>query len=99
MTVYLLHFDRPLGNSGTVKGWAGHYVGTAADLAARLAQHSDPRRCDVKLLQACHAQGITWELARTWPGGRGQERRIKNGHGGHRGRCPVCQEKKKAGPE
>lgn len=91
---YLLHFDRPLGNAASVQGWAQHYVGTAADLEQRLAAHADPGRCDVKLLRAAHAAGIGWQLARTWPGGRAQEARIKNAHGGHRHRCPVCKGQK-----
>src|SRR5262249_15174901 len=33
--------------------------------------------------------GITWQLARTWPGGRDRERAIKNRHEAPR-LCPIC---------
>jgi hypothetical protein len=86
---YLLHFDRPyIGANG--KGVAAHYSGsvqTAADLPARLARHEQGR--GARLLQVVKAAGITWRLARTWPGGRDRERQLKN-QGGASRRCPDC---------
>jgi hypothetical protein len=35
------------------------------------------------------AAGISWRLARTWPGGRARERQLKN-QGGASRRCPEC---------
>ena len=86
-TVYLLHFDEPIGNTASQKGYAQHYTGWASDLAARLAEHR--RSSDVKILQAVRRAGISWSLARTWAGTRTRERQLKQ-RGAAR-RCPVCQ--------
>jgi hypothetical protein len=40
-------------------------------------------------LQVVKAAGITWTLARTWPGDRNRERQLKN-QGGASRRCPAC---------
>jgi predicted GIY-YIG superfamily endonuclease len=79
-TCYLLHFSEPYQH-------ARHYSGTAADLQARLAEHEAGRGS--RLLQVAKAAGITWTLARTWPGGRTRERQLKN-QGGASRRCPEC---------
>jgi predicted GIY-YIG superfamily endonuclease len=80
-TVYLLHFDRPYRH-------ARHYVGWAKDIDARLAQHGTGH--GARLLQVVQAAGITWTLARTWPGAtRNRERQIKRMGGAGR-RCPLC---------
>ena len=85
-TCYLLHFDRPyIGANG--KGIAKHYSGSATDLPARLAEHDKGQ--GARLLQVAKAAGITWRLARTWPGGRDRERQLKN-QGGASRRCPEC---------
>ena len=79
-TTYLLHFDRPYKH-------ARHYTGTASDLEARLAEHQAGR--GARLLQVAKAAGISWTLARTWPGGRTRERQLKT-QGGASRRCPEC---------
>jgi predicted GIY-YIG superfamily endonuclease len=79
-TCYLLHFSEPYQH-------ARHYSRTAADLQARLAEHKAGRGS--RLLQVAKAGGITWTLARTWPGGRTRERQLKN-QGGASRRCPEC---------
>jgi predicted GIY-YIG superfamily endonuclease len=79
-TVYLLHFDRPYGH-------AAHYCGWTADLAARLAEHATGR--GARLLAVVRAAGISWQLARTWPGDRTRERALKR-QGGASRRCPLC---------
>jgi hypothetical protein len=38
---------------------------------------------------AVRAAGITWQLARTWPGDRVRERQLKR-QGGAARRCPLC---------
>jgi predicted GIY-YIG superfamily endonuclease len=78
--VYLLHFSRPYKH-------ARHYTGWASDLKARLAEHEHGR--GARLLQVITAAGITWKLARTWPGDRKRERELKNMGGASR-RCPEC---------
>jgi hypothetical protein len=87
-TCYLLHFDRPLGPpGGRAKNTASHCTGSTTDLQARLAEHAKGR--GARLLQVVKAAGITWRLARTWPGGRDRERQLKN-QGGASRRCPEC---------
>ena len=80
-TVYLLHFDQPYKH-------ARHYLGWAADLQARLDCHRAGR--GARLLAVLVAEGIGWQLARTWPDAdRNRERRLKNMGGGAR-HCPLC---------
>jgi hypothetical protein len=79
-TVYLLHLDEPFAH-------ARHYTGWASDLYGRLAHHGTTSGANL-LLHVAKAGG-TWTLARTWPGDRRLERRLK-AHGGTR-RCPVCR--------
>lgn len=79
--VYLLHFDRRLHH-------AGHYLGTAADLDARLAEHAAGR--GARLTQVLAGLGIGWRLARTWEGGRRLERKLKARKSAPR-LCPICR--------
>ncbi len=80
MTVYLLHFQTPLRH-------AQHYLGSADDLATRLAQHRAGR--GARLPQVFVEKGIDFQLVRTWNGGRGLERQLKDQHNGRR-LCPLC---------
>jgi predicted GIY-YIG superfamily endonuclease len=79
--VYLLHFDRRYKH-------AGHYTGWTQDLAARLAQHGTGE--GARLLAVVHEAGISWDLARTWPGPRARERQLKR-QGGASRHCPLCK--------
>jgi predicted GIY-YIG superfamily endonuclease len=79
-TVYLIHF-------GVAYKHARHYIGWTADLDARLAAHRGGR--GARLMEVITAAGITWQLVRTWPGGRGRERAIKDRHEAPR-LCPIC---------
>jgi len=80
MTVYLIHFEQPYWH-------AQHYLGTAADLAARIAEHQ--AGTGAKLLAAVNRAGIQWSVVRTWPGSYAQEKALKRRHNG-RDLCPVC---------
>ncbi len=81
MTVYLLHFDRPYRH-------ARHYLGYAADLDERIARH---RQGDgARLVQVAAGAGIGFVVARTWPGDRALERRLKRRKASPR-LCPVCR--------
>lgn len=80
-TVYLIHFNQPFGH-------ARHYLGWASDLDGRLRHHE--KGTGANLLKHARAAGVTWVLARTWPGDRHLERRLHNG--GHARRCPVCKQ-------
>lgn len=85
-TVYLLHFDAPVGNE---RHQARHYLGSTADLPGRLADHRAGR--SARLLEVLHQLGIGFECVRTWEGGRREERRLKNRKNA-RHLCPVCRE-------
>jgi len=79
-TIYLLHLDTPLRH-------AKHYVGLADDLAARLERHASGQ--GARMLAVCVERGITWQLVRTWEGGRKFERQLKNRKDAPR-LCPIC---------
>ncbi|MBV9197582.1 MAG: hypothetical protein JO168_25900 [Solirubrobacterales bacterium] len=81
--IYLLHFERSFKH-------ARHYLGWTEDLDRRLAQHRAGRGSP-PLVAAAIADGITFELAATWPGDRTKERplhRYKNSPGRL---CPICR--------
>jgi hypothetical protein len=82
-TVYLLCFDEPIGTSG--RGMAQHYIGSSASLEAELARHRNGSHAAI--MREVNRRGIGWELVRTWPGGRREERRLKD-QGGHGRQCP-----------
>jgi hypothetical protein len=79
--VYMLHLDpEPYKH-------AAHYTGSAHDLAERMARHgtSDGAR----LRQVQREAGGSWHIARTWPGGKYEERAIKQWKQAPR-LCPDC---------
>lgn len=82
--VYLLHFSKPIAPG---KHTTQHYIGYAADLAARLQEHATGH--GARLTQVARARGISWEVARLWRGNRGLERRLKDRHDAPR-LCPIC---------
>jgi predicted GIY-YIG superfamily endonuclease len=79
-TTYLLHFDRPYKH-------AKHYVGSTRNLAQRLAEHTAGR--GARLTQVVRDAGISWRLARTWPGLTETERDIK-ARRNTPAMCPAC---------
>jgi len=90
-TVYLIHFDSPLGDPSNPRGQAQHYIGTAKDVEERCAQHKAGR--GAKIMAAVEEQGIGWRgvrtCVRTWKGGFKLERRLKDQHNAPR-LCPIC---------
>lgn len=78
--IYLLHFDRAYKH-------ARHYTGWTSDLTARLDEHAAGH--GARLLAVVAEQGISWQVARTWPGTRTRERQLKT-QGGAARRCPLC---------
>jgi hypothetical protein len=88
-TVYLIHFDQPLGDLSNPRGQARHYLGYTDDLQARLEAHR--RGNGSAIMAAVTRAGITWQLARTWDGDRGLERQLKARHNSPQ-LCPICQE-------
>jgi hypothetical protein len=81
--IYLLHFSRPYKHARHYTGWTE----SSGSLKARLARHEQGD--GARLLAIVHAAGITWQLARTWPGPRARERQLKR-QGGASRRCPLC---------
>lgn len=80
-TNYLIHLDRPFGHMR-------HYSGyTRRPLHVRLREHGTAK--GAKVMRHVAAAGITWQLVRTWPGGRDRELQLK-AQGGASRRCPVC---------
>src|SRR5262245_50496799 len=82
-TVYLIHFNRPYRH-------ARHYIGYTTNLDKRITDHL----CGIgaRLMEVVTAAGIEWKLARTWPGNRQLERRIKNRKEAA-ALCPICSGK------
>jgi predicted GIY-YIG superfamily endonuclease len=77
--VYLVCFESPIGDLADPKGAAGHYLGWADDMAARMAEHRAGR--GARILAACVRQGIAFDVVRTWVGAdRSFERRLKRQH-------------------
>jgi predicted GIY-YIG superfamily endonuclease len=83
LTVYLIHLSQPV----NAQRPARHYLGFTADLAARLADHRAGR--GAHLLAAANTRGITYEISRTWAGGRALERRLKSRKDAPN-ICPTC---------
>lgn len=85
MTVYLLHFDQCYKH-------AGHYLGeTDKPVDERRDEHQSGH--GAKLTAAAAATGITFVVARTWPGRYAEERRLKGRPKGSRELkelCPCC---------
>lgn len=94
-TVYLLHFNQPLGNPDSPRGQARHYLGWAPVLASRLEAHL--RGQGAAITRAARERGISWEVVSTWEGDYTLERRLKALHAGPR-LCPICGRRHPAGP-
>ena len=81
--IYLVHFQRPYKH-------ARHYLGHCEDgqLTRRLDRHLAGNGS--RLMRAVALAGIRVTVTRTWePGGRDQERELKNRHQMH-ALCPMC---------
>jgi hypothetical protein len=87
-TVYLIHFDVPLGDLSNPRGRAQHYLGYTDDLAARLEAHAGGNGSAI--MAAVSEAGIVWRLVRTWDGDRALERQLKRQHNAPR-LCPLCR--------
>ena len=83
----MLHYDKPIGDTGRPGMWAQHYVGSF--WTPQRIEHHRAGTSDVSIVTAFHAQGIAFTLVLLRPGGKQLERRIKqNGH--FKNYCPVC---------
>ena len=86
-TIYLVHFDRPLGHPTNRRGQARHYVGWTADLHDRIARHREGN--GAAIMAAVTRAGIRWIVAAVWPGTRDDERAFKRQKNAAR-KCPLC---------
>ena len=88
MPIYLLHFQKPIGNAANPHGQAQHYIGwTRGEVDTRIEEH---RLGHAAAIIAAAAQaGVEMILARTWPGDRTFERRLKRYKKASR-LCPLC---------
>lgn len=95
MTVYLLHFDRPIADGYPCQHYLGFTDAGRSTLAHRLADHAAGR--GARLTQVARERGIGWQLVRTWPGAtRGDERHLKARKYGTL-LCPVCSPRSRRG--
>jgi hypothetical protein len=86
--VYLLHFDQRYEHAGHYTGFAESSAAEASGLLKRLGEHQHGR--GARLVEVVTQAGITFRLARTWPGvTRARERQLKL-QGGASRRCPIC---------
>lgn len=89
MSVYLIHFDKPLAHAQHYMGFAD---GDETKIAARLKRHRKNRGS--ALMAAVNAAGINYDVVRVWPDyTRDDERKLKNRKKA-RELCPVCKENK-----
>lgn len=91
-TVYLLHFCPPFRH-------ARHYTGSCKGkkreaVERRVAEHLAGQGS--ALVKAAVESGCSVVIARTWPGDRQEERRLKR-RGGASRLCPLCKAAKAAG--
>ena len=90
-SIYLLHFTARINPARP----AQHYLGIAADLDIRLAEHASGH--GARLTQVALERHISWELARTWEGpqaSRKLERKLKLRKNSPQ-LCPICQAARK----
>ena len=103
MTVYLIHLDRKVHHAQHYLGStddldariAEHSTSTWDELTTPVATPTGGvRRGQTTgkgnpLLAYANTRGVPWRIARTWPGDRRQERRLKNYKKAPR-LCPIC---------
>lgn len=92
---YILCFDRPIGNSENPRALAGHYLGWALDVHARIAMHAAGR--GAALTQAVVAAGVGWQ-AFYRPGTPGLERWFKGQYKDTPRLCPRCAHARQRAP-
>lgn len=85
--LYILCFERAIGNPENRRALASHYLGWAMDLPGRLAQHASGHGS--ALTQAVVAQGIGWR-AFYKPGTPALERWYKARYKSTPSLCPHC---------
>lgn len=85
--VYLLHFNRPIGNPANTRALAQHYTGWTPDLLHRIAEHKAGR--GAAITRAAVDQGIDWEVFVLGYGDWRLEQQVKAIKNNRR-LCPIC---------
>lgn len=86
-TLYLLCFDRPLGDPTNTRAMAGHYLGWTINMTRRMHLHATGR--GVPITMAAVARGITWSIYHR-PGTIDLEHYLKNVYKQNARLCPRC---------
>ena len=73
-TVYLFHFNAPMGNLANPRAQAQHYLGFTDDLDTRIAKHLAGR--GAKIVAAALSKGLIFELYH-WPACLATEKLVK----------------------
>jgi predicted GIY-YIG superfamily endonuclease len=79
--IYVYHFQTKL------SGHAQHYIGSSPDPFGRIIEHKRGR--GARITQVCNERGIHYTLVGVYPGGRQEERAMKN-QKNHKRFCPIC---------
>jgi predicted GIY-YIG superfamily endonuclease len=88
-TIYLIHFERPIGDLQNPHGYAQHYLGWTDDLSSRIEAHRSGNGS--ALMAAVNRAGIDWRVVRVWQGDRALERKLKNRKNAPK-LCPICRQ-------
>lgn len=93
--IYLLHFERPIGNPLSPFGMAQHYLGHATggitELTSRLDTHARGGSGAARIMAEVARLGVTWQVVALWRGSRSDERYFKSSHKNFPCLCPICQ--------
>jgi hypothetical protein len=85
--VYLVHLAERMGSTHP-RGGCQHYIGwTGVGVDRRLAVHREGRGS--RMLAAAVERGISFNVVKTWDGGRDLERQLKNRRNAPK-LCPTC---------
>lgn len=85
--VYLIHFDKPIGNPDNPRAQAQHYLGWANDVLERLDQHK--QGSSARIMRYVYQNNIGLSIVRLWEGSAYIESRLKLLHD-NKSLCPVC---------
>ncbi|MCZ7543369.1 MAG: hypothetical protein M5R40_07420 [Anaerolineae bacterium] len=101
MTVYVLEFEKPLGDPENPRGQARYYTGYCnGDVETRLAEHR--HGCGAAITRAANARGIAYRIVAVLPAARasGAPPEAAQGHAqAHRAPAPAAAGRGRARPE
>lgn len=93
-SVYILHYERPLGNPDNARAMAQHYTGFAENLEERLEEHRTGNYAGkvAKLPKAFQLAGIGFTVAHLETGvPQAREYQFKRKIKNARHACPICR--------